>query len=157
MRSLARAFVFIGLVALCALVGGCAVGRGQMGEIVLGVEAGRLAETGSEVLGAAAETFLGPLGFAGTGGVVAGAGGLVWGFVNSILKARAANRAATAEAVAKAEREKRELADSTWDAAQLDAVRAAISLPGRPVAPVAAVAGNVPAGGPAVRADEAAP
>ena len=74
------------IVPALLLLGGCAVGRGSMGEVVIGVDAGRLVETGDQALAAAADTIL-----PGLGAVLAplGIGGMVGGFARAMQKERA--------------------------------------------------------------------
>lgn len=63
-------WVAVLVIVLFTLLG-CAVGRGQSGEIVLGFEAGRLTETVEQIAGSLATSA-----FGGYGGIAAGLAGL---------------------------------------------------------------------------------
>ena len=97
--------------SLCFLVFGCAVGRSEEGGIVLGVEAGRLVETGEQAGAVAVETVAQAIGL----------GGLGLGGIGAVLVRnwkRASERAAIAEG-----------RHAGWDERELAAARQPIPAP----------------------------
>jgi len=115
------------ILILILFLGGCAVGRGPMGEIILGIEAGTLADSTGAVIGQAANAI-----FPGLGKILGFGGGAVlttvlgaWAKVRATDKKR--KRADQAREVAT--REKAELVAAADALERRDLLHAPVPTP----------------------------
>jgi hypothetical protein len=81
-------------LCLCVPLAGCAVGKGPTGEIVIGVEAGRMAETTEHVIGGALNSWLPGMGTLVAGGLTSVGGvGAITAAVRNARKRKRADQA----------------------------------------------------------------